>query len=83
MKKEETKNGTADNSEKIFKVNGDWQAQVNQLKTKFPFLTDGDLRMETGKENEMLKCVEARLHMNRSQVMDIIEKNAEEINSGK
>jgi hypothetical protein len=81
MKTEET-NAPTNNVEKIFKVNGDWQVQSNKLKIKFPFLTDGDLQMEVGKENEMLKRVEARLHLNRTEVMDIMAKNEAEINSG-
>jgi hypothetical protein len=78
MKAKETIIYPADNSEKIFKVNGDWQIQKNQLKSKFPFLTDGDLQMEVGKENEMLKKVESRLHLKRDEVIAIIEENAAE-----
>ena len=83
MKTEETNNVASSNTEKIFNVDGDWQVQSKMLKTKYQFLTDGDLQLEIGKENEMLKRVEARLHMNRSQVIEIIEKNASETNSQK
>ena len=81
MKTEKTNPANSDH-EKIFVMNGDWQLQTNQLKTKFPFLTDGDLQLEIGKENEMLKRVEARLHLNRSEVISIIEKNEMENTSG-
>jgi len=70
-------------TEQIFKINGDWQVQSKQLKTKFPFLTDGDLQLEVGKENEMLKKVESRLHINRDEVIAIIELNESEHTPGK
>ena len=78
MKSEETKTNPANNNEKIFKINGDWQIQSNRLKIKFPFLTDGDLKLEVGKENEMLKSMESRLHLKRSEVIAIIEQNESE-----
>jgi hypothetical protein len=61
-----------------FKINGDWNLQSARLKTKFPQLTDGDLKFEVGKENEMIRSVEARLHKNREEVISIIEKNESE-----
>lgn len=68
------KEGTAE-TQKIFTIKGDWQVQSKQLQAKFPFLTEGDLKLEIGKENEMLKSIESRLHMNRDEVIAIIEKN--------
>ena len=60
---------------KEFKIKGDWQVQAARLQEKFPFLTRGDLKLEIGKENEMLKSMESRLHMNRDEVIEVIEQN--------
>jgi hypothetical protein len=75
MKTSDTKEAMPHDMPPFFEVKGDWQAQSIQLKSKFPFLTDGDLKLEAGRENEMLKSMEARLHMNRAEVVEIIEKN--------
>lgn len=78
MKTKEEESNAPIQTEKLFKVNGDWQVQSKQLKTKFPFLTDGDLLLESGRENEMLKRMESRLHVNRDAVIAIIEENESE-----
>ena len=54
-------------------MTGDWKEQSKQLKTKYPTLTDADLKFEAGKENELLKRVETRLHKNREEVIKIIK----------
>ena len=59
-----------------FKIQGNWSAQSKELKSKFPQLTDSDLKFESGKENEMLKRVESRLSKTRSEVIGII-RNAQ------
>lgn len=55
-----------------FKISSNWVAQSKKLKTKFPQLTDSDLKFETGKENELLGRIEKRLGKNRVEVIDII-----------
>lgn len=62
--------------QEAFQVTGDWTNQSKALKSKFSQLTDNDLKVESGKENEMLKRVEARLNKNREEVISII--NAEQ-----
>jgi hypothetical protein len=62
----------------LFTINGKWEEQSKNLKAKFEHLTDGDLRFEPGKENEMLKSVEARLYKTRDEVISIIKKNESE-----
>lgn len=57
-----------------FKITGNWDNQSKELKGKFKQLTDADLKVETGKENEMLKRVETRLNKNREEVINIINK---------
>ena len=61
-----------------FTINGNWEEQAKNLKAKFEHLTDGDLRFEPGKENEMIKSMEARLYKTRDEVISIIKKNESE-----
>jgi hypothetical protein len=68
MEKSQNKNAEA------FKITGNWSDQSKQLKNKFPQLTDADLKVEAGKENDMLKRVETRLNKNREEVINIIKK---------
>lgn len=56
-----------------FKMTGNWDNQSKELKSKFSQLTDDDLKVESGKENEMLQRVETRLNKNRQEVINIIE----------
>lgn len=58
----------------VFKIFGDWKKQADQLKEKFPQLTDADLKFETGRETDLLKRIEARLHKKREEVINIIKK---------
>jgi uncharacterized protein YjbJ (UPF0337 family) len=62
-------------SNQAFKVNGNWEAQSKQLKSKFSQLTDEDLKIEQGKEHEMIGRVENRLKKSREEVIDIINQN--------
>lgn len=61
-----------------FKITGDWAAQSKQLKAKYTTLTDADLKLETGKENDMLARVESKLNKKREEVISIIKKNQTE-----
>lgn len=58
----------------VFKIFGDWKRQADKLKDKFPQLTDSDLKFESGREDDLLKRVEARLHKKREEVINIIKK---------
>jgi uncharacterized protein YjbJ (UPF0337 family) len=60
-----------------FKVTGNWDAQSKQLKTKFSQLTDSDLKLETGKESEMLGRVQTKLNKNREEVIGFIKEAAQ------
>ena len=55
-----------------------WPAQQKELKTQFSQLTDEDLKFETGKENELIKRVQSRLHKNREEVIGIIKTSQTE-----
>ena len=57
-----------------FKIFGDWKRQADQLKDKFPQLTYADLKFKTGRESDLLKRIETRLHKKREEVINIIKK---------
>ena len=68
---EENKN----QSNQAFKINGNWDVQSKQLKNQFSQLTDEDLKVEQGKEHEMIGRVESRLNKSREEVIGIINNN--------
>lgn len=67
----DTNQNKGDNS---FKISGDWNEQSKQLKEKFSTLTDYDLKLEEGKEKEMLERIGNRLRKNREEVLNIIKE---------
>jgi phage anti-repressor protein len=60
--------------DKSFKIPGNWNVQSKQLKEKFSTLTDYDLKLEEGKEKEMLERIGNRLRKNREEVLSIIKE---------
>ncbi|MBL7930230.1 MAG: hypothetical protein JNL47_12255 [Bacteroidia bacterium] len=62
-----------------FKIKGDWKTQSSKLKTKFTQLTDSDLKMESGKDEELLKRLQNKLSKSREEMISIITKNQTEI----
>ena len=60
--------------QKFLKFFGDWKRQADNLKEKFPRLTDSELKFESGREDDLLERVEARLHKKREEVINIIRK---------
>lgn len=56
------------------KISGDWSQQADDLKEKFPQLTDSDLKFERGKEDDLIKRMELRLHKKKEEVINIIRK---------
>ncbi len=61
-------------STEAFKISGDWSKQADELKSKFPTLTDADLKFERGKEEDLIKRIEMRIHKKREEVINIIKK---------
>lgn len=61
-------------STEAFKISGDWSQQASELKEKYPNLTDSDLKFERGKENDLIKRIELRLHKRREEVINMIKK---------
>ncbi|PTT42869.1 hypothetical protein [Chryseobacterium sp. 'Rf worker isolate 10'] len=60
--------------DKSFKIPGDWNVQAKHLKEKFSTLTDYDLKLEEGKEKEMLERIGSRLRKNREEVLNILKE---------
>jgi len=61
-------------STETFKISGDWSQQANELKEKYPNLTDSDLKFERGREDDLIKRMELRLHKKREEVINMIKK---------
>jgi uncharacterized protein YjbJ (UPF0337 family) len=57
-----------------FKITGNWDDHSKKLRNEFSQLTDSDLKLETGKEDELLKRVQSRLHKGRAEVIKIIDQ---------
>jgi uncharacterized protein YjbJ (UPF0337 family) len=64
---------TTHKNETPFSITGDWSKQTKHLKEKFPQLTDADLHLETGKEQEMLGRLSSRLNKKQEEVIGIIK----------
>lgn len=54
--------------------NGTWLEVVGKLKQKFGHLTDNDLLLIEGKEDELLGRLQAKLGRTKSQLRSIIKK---------
>jgi hypothetical protein len=65
---------THTNNEEKFGITKNWDNQSKQLKEKYSDLTDADLKLETGKEEELISRLEKRLAKKREDVIAIIKK---------
>lgn len=65
---------TNHNNDHSFKILKNWNEQSKQLKEKYSTLTDHDLKLEEGKEKEMLERIGNRLRKNREEVMDLLKE---------
>jgi uncharacterized protein YjbJ (UPF0337 family) len=74
METTQSKETTQNKSASTFKVTGNWEAQSKALKSQFNQLTDADLKLEAGKDEEMLSRVQTSLGKNREDVIAIIKK---------
>jgi hypothetical protein len=52
----------------------DWEELISKLKLKYPKLTEADLNFNKGKEQEMLRMVEYKLHKTKQEMEIIIDK---------
>ncbi len=62
-------------STEVFKISGDWSQQANELKDRYPSLTDSDLKFERGREEDLIKRIVLRLHKKREEVINIDKKS--------
>ncbi len=53
-------------------LKGNWNEQKGKLKQKFANLTDDDLMMDEGKEDEMLGRIQIKLGKTKDEVTKII-----------
>jgi hypothetical protein len=61
--------------EEKFGITENWEAQSKELKLKYSDLTDADLKLEKGKEDELITRLEKRLAKKREDVIAIIKKD--------
>ena len=59
-----------------FKITENWAEQAKSLKTKFPKLTDADLKFETGKEDLLISRLVTALNKKKEDVINLIKKGA-------
>lgn len=57
---------------KSFNLRDNWDKQSSALRTKYPTLSSDDVKLEIGKEEELIKRVENRLGKTRDQVIGIL-----------
>ncbi|HEY5747361.1 MAG TPA: hypothetical protein VIU12_14885 [Chryseolinea sp.] len=55
-----------------FKIIGNWKTLSKRLNAKFAQLTESDLKFETGKEEDLIKRIETRLHKKREEVIQLL-----------
>jgi hypothetical protein len=55
-----------------FKVTGNWKSVSKHLKASHPQLTESDLNFETGKEEDLIKRIETRLHKKKDEVIQLL-----------
>jgi len=65
-------NPNSKSSEK-FRFTGDWTKLAKLLKEKYSQVTDKDLILEPGREEELLARLQRRLSRNRDGIMEILQ----------
>ena len=63
------------NKSQEFKVPENWNEKSKILMTNFSQLTNEDLKVEKGKENELLKRIQTKLNKEREEVIQIINES--------
>lgn len=58
-----------------FKITSDWDKHSKLLQERYPSLKDSDLKFETGKENELIARISARLNKKQDEVINIVKKD--------
>lgn len=60
------------NTKDVKDVRSSWNEQKARLKEKFKFLTDGDLKYEDGKIEEMFKVLQTKLGKTKPELTKIL-----------
>lgn len=55
-------------------LKGNWNETKGKLKQKFAILTDNDLLLEEGKEDELLGRLQTKLGKTKEEIQDLISK---------
>lgn len=55
-------------------IKGNWNELAGKLKQKFANLTDDDVLLKEGKEEELLGRLQQKLGKTKEQINDLIEK---------
>lgn len=74
-------NSKTSTDQENFKIMGSWNRQANRIRQNYSQLTDADLKLERGKEEELIKRLGVCLNKNREEIIDIIKK-AQPIRAG-
>ncbi|MGQ3015117.1 MAG: hypothetical protein ACT6QS_15505 [Flavobacteriales bacterium] len=73
---------TARNEEQgPLKITGDWDMHKANLQSKYPQLTDDDLRFSQGREDDLIRRLGDRLNKSREDVTNILRKCQNEVSS--
>lgn len=58
-----------------FEIKGNWNEASGKLKQKYANLTDDDLLLEKGKEEELLGRLQKKLGKTKEEVQEVISKH--------
>jgi uncharacterized protein YjbJ (UPF0337 family) len=58
--------------EKFNDINGDWSETKKKLKQKFIMLTDSDLLIISGQQNEVVDHLQGKLGKTREEIIQLI-----------
>jgi hypothetical protein len=61
------------NMEKNLKLSENWNVIKEKLKQKFTMLTEKDIYLEEGKQNEMLERIQVKCKITREELIAIIK----------
>jgi hypothetical protein len=64
---------TKPKSAEKFRITGDWTKQSKLLKAKYSQLTDKDLVLDDGRDEELLNRLQRRLSRNRDGIIEILK----------
>jgi hypothetical protein len=56
-------------------ISDDWGRQSTFLQEQFPELTDEDLELEEGNEDELIRRIEIKLNINKNEVVSYLKKS--------